>query len=110
MGKNRSQNSDFRSQTEIRDLKSEIWFEGGVMAKLGICGSCGGFVPGKTCPHCGNGTMKILAVAAGTAIAFTLMACYGRPPCKDGTKNCYDTDAAPASSATPPQAAPDGAK
>jgi hypothetical protein len=27
----------------------------------------------------------------GGAIAMTLMACYGMPPCDDGTMNCYDT-------------------
>jgi hypothetical protein len=28
-------------------------------------------------------------VIGGSVIAFTLMACYGRPPCKDGTQDCH---------------------
>jgi hypothetical protein len=68
------------------------------MAKLGICESCGGFVPASTCPNCGSAAKKLLALAAGATIAFTLMACYGRPP---GTLQ---------DDASPPSPARDGSK
>lgn len=66
--------------------------------KLEPCGACGGFLPtvGETCPHCNAeralpaGRSKLGAVAlvlGGSAIAFTLMACYGGPPCAEGN-NC----------------------
>ena len=46
--------------------------------------------PGATraCPHC-KATSPV-ALVVGTAIAFTLMACYGRPPCHDGTQKCHE--------------------
>lgn len=80
------------------------------MAKLGICESCGGFVPGTSCPHCGSSAKKLFALAAGATIAFTLMACYGRPPCKDGTQKCHDIPPASQDDASPASPARDGAK
>lgn len=54
------------------------------------CPSCDGFVPPRieACPHCDAGVAtrrrarlrRVLEVAGGGAIAFTLMACYGAPP------------------------------
>ena len=86
------------------------------MAKLEQCAGCSGFVPtGKTtCPNCGQSfgstrTSRLLWIGGalgGGAIAFTLMACYGMPPCKDGTRDCYKPEAGsestkPAESAKP---------
>lgn len=84
------------------------------MAKLSTCATCGGFLPrsASSCPHCRTlvRAAKIVGgVIGGGVIAFTLMACYGRPPCKDGTQNCYrgapgddgSTPTAPSSSSTP---------
>ncbi len=72
------------------------------MAKLEQCGGCQGFVPnGKSsCPNCGlrresSRSSRLLWIGGalgGGAIAFTLMACYGMPPCKDGTRDCYKPD------------------
>lgn len=84
---------------------------------LKTCVSCEGFVPGSasSCPHCGAtaSTEKapsalagfgksLAALATGGAMAVTLMACYGLPPCdpaddKDGdgfcpTYDCNDDD------------------
>lgn len=68
--------------------------------KLDVCGVCGGFVPGATCPHCGRPLRRSLArrlgagALGGGALAFTLMACYGAPPiCDDGTNDCHSPDA-----------------
>lgn len=53
--------------------------------KLEKC-SCGGFVPpsASACPHCASRrTSRLGAVAivlGSSAIAVTLMACYGAPP------------------------------
>ena len=72
------------------------------------CSGCGGFVPGKltTCPHCGRACRSRLATRlrlrmlggalGGGAIAFTLMACYGRPPCPESDAECYGPRRAPA--------------
>ena len=70
--------------------------------KLARC-TCGGFVPtGRTtCPHCRSTLGTIALAAVGGAIAFTLMACYGRPPCKDGQKNCDGPTAIDASKDAP---------
>ncbi len=69
---------------------------------LSSCASCQGFNPATTatCLHCGsalsrplrrNGWGMSLWMAAGASItAITLMACYGAPPCEDGTYDCYD--------------------
>jgi hypothetical protein len=65
------------------------------------CGGCGGFLPPgvTTCPNCSvakrdAGILSRVGLAGGIlgggAIAFTLMACYGAPPCADGTYNCYN--------------------
>ncbi|MDI3283469.1 putative metal-binding motif-containing protein [Polyangium sp. 15x6] len=73
---------------------------------LKTCVSCEGFVPGSasSCPHCGAAAEKVpsalagfgkslAALATGGAMAVTLMACYGLPPCdpaddKDGDGFC----------------------
>jgi hypothetical protein len=75
------------------------------MPELSGCPSCQGFNPPATraCLHCGHtleaptrrrspGTFWALA-SAGIA-ALTLMACYGVPPCDDGTHHCQDPDPA----------------
>jgi len=70
-------------------------------SKLGVCDACGGFVPARasSCVHCNVSRRPLferLRVGAlggafgGGAIAFTLMACYGMPPCDDGTYGCRD--------------------
>jgi len=77
---------------------------------LKTCLSCEGFLPGSTstCPHCGaavsvekassalSGIVKGMALlATGGAMAVTLMACYGLPPCDDdpdGDGYCGSTD------------------
>lgn len=79
------------------------------MARLDVCSSCGGFVPSlaSTCPHCQRSTRPLFerlrvgalgGVFGGGAIAFTLMACYGMPPC-DGDEcnepDLEETDASP---------------
>ncbi|MBX3226760.1 MAG: hypothetical protein KIT84_38925 [Labilithrix sp.] len=80
--------------------------------KLEQCTACGGFLPtaGDSCPHCRATRTKLGAVAmvlGSSAIAFTLMACYGAAPCAQGG-NCNavepstDTSASPASSVAPP--------
>jgi hypothetical protein len=76
---------------------------------LDRCAACGGFVPftKTSCVHCGAGRaarrLKALgATIGGGAIAFTLMACYGRPQCKDGTQDCYRTPPASADDAANP--------
>lgn len=69
-------------------------------SKLVVCDACGGFVPGSSasCVHCKAARRPLferLRVGAlggafgGGALAFTLMACYGAPPCDDGAR-CYD--------------------
>ncbi|HVH44940.1 MAG TPA: hypothetical protein VM925_21450 [Labilithrix sp.] len=74
-------------------------------SKLTRCGSCGGFLPAgvSTCLFCRAPTRSLfdrLRVGAlggalgGGAVAFTLMACYGAPPCDDGTRDCHDDDSA----------------
>ncbi len=64
------------------------------MGKLVTCASCGGFTRGLVCPHCGRrgALVRVLggaaAVVGSGAIAFTLMACYGMPPCPEGNRDC----------------------
>lgn len=75
--------------------------------KLFPCAVCGGFIPthASSCPHCSAATKPSSASAKATArgvgrspivkalggalgggaIAFTLMACYGVPPCDEDT-------------------------
>jgi len=46
------------------------------------CQGCGGFVPpnAKRCPNCSSRrARRLLAGAAGSVVAMTLMACYGAP-------------------------------
>ncbi|MBI3201160.1 MAG: hypothetical protein HYZ29_06415 [Myxococcales bacterium] len=63
------------------------------MSPLSRCSECGGFVPPSAalCPHCdrgltpsgwrlGRAASACLKVATGSAVAVTLMACYGGPP------------------------------
>jgi hypothetical protein len=61
------------------------------MSTLSVCASCRGFVPAsaRACPHCdapaersrlGRAARACAKVAAGGAVAMTLMACYGGPP------------------------------
>ncbi|MRG92391.1 putative metal-binding motif-containing protein [Polyangium spumosum] len=79
---------------------------------LKSCVSCEGFVPGSasSCPHCGAAVAtsgapsalaglgkSLAALATGGAMAVTLMACYGLPPCEssvdadgDGVPACND--------------------
>jgi hypothetical protein len=74
------------------------------MASLSVCNRCGGFAARSVCPHCGasiaaptpgRSSLRTLAGAiGGTAIAFTLMACYGSAPCDEGDGSCgYHPDA-----------------
>ncbi len=73
---------------------------------LGVCRSCGGFVPGRaaSCPHCSSSVRRGVArkLAAGTfgggAIAFTLMACYGVAPICSGSSCEADAEASEAGS------------
>lgn len=82
--------------------------------QLSACPSCTGFLPpsAASCPHCGADAKAaepravgslvrgLVAVASGGAMAVTLMACYGLPPCEDDADNdgyclqddCDDTD------------------
>lgn len=80
---------------------------------LTTCVSCEGFVPGSAaqCPHCGAAApttsgapsalaglgKSLAALATGGAMAVTLMACYGLPPCdpaddKDSDGYCPSYD------------------
>jgi hypothetical protein len=59
-----------------------------------LCAKCGGFRRSAVCPHCGERSstrfVKVLAGAfGGGAIAVTLMACYGLPPCPDSNRDCH---------------------
>lgn len=72
-------------------------------SKLGVCGSCGGFVPSDaaSCVHCKAsvrsrfGALRTVSAVAGVlgsgAMAFTLMACYGGA-CVDGGCDDYSYD------------------
>jgi hypothetical protein len=73
------------------------------MRELSSCPSCQGFNPASTasCLHCGRaltqrskrGWRLSLWTAAGASLtALTLMACYGAPPCADGSFDCYEPD------------------
>jgi hypothetical protein len=70
---------------------------------LSSCPSCQGFNPATraTCLHCGRAFSRLplrrwgtsLWMAAGASItAITLMACYGAPPCADGSFDCQGPD------------------
>lgn len=86
------------------------------MMKLGQCEHCQGFLPrgAMRCPHCAKRalTKKLCAVGAtlgAGSLAFTLMACYGAPPCPDGSRDCYrNPPNTEAEGGTPANAAPDG--
>jgi len=86
------------------------------VSALGRC-VCGGFVlvARASCPHCGasrepscvrRGLGLVGGALGGATIAFTLMACYGRPPCRG--EACKEVDSAGAETgATPaPSASP----
>jgi hypothetical protein len=62
------------------------------------CSRCQGFVPPRSlrCPNCAasrsaRGLLSRVGLAGGVlgggAVAFTLMACYGMPPCDDANAN-----------------------
>ena len=87
------------------------------------CSSCDGFVArGRvSCPHCSSATPSVAtggvkvgvgATLLGGALAFTLMACYGMPPCPDNSPRCGrpmpppDTTATDGGSAIEPVPAP----
>jgi hypothetical protein len=84
------------------------------MMRLVQCSRCQGFLPrGKdTCPHCARRalTKKLCAVGAtlgAGSLAFTLMACYGMPPCPDGSRDCHRPPNAGESEGGMPLASPD---
>jgi hypothetical protein len=69
---------------------------------LSMCNACGGFVPAHQgrCPNCRSSRDRrarsiatrlgmLAGPIGGGAIAMTLMACYGMPPCADGSLGCY---------------------
>ena len=69
--------------------------------ELATCDGCGGFVPvgAPTCPHCSSrepflaaGSLVRIGIGlfGGSALAMTLMACYGAPCADDGSGGCRD--------------------
>lgn len=74
------------------------------MPQLSGCPSCQGFNPPSVtaCLHCreplgGERARRmpswgasLWTLAGASAAALTLMACYGMPPCEDGTMDCLD--------------------
>ena len=75
------------------------------MPELSGCPTCQGFNPPATraCLHCGNtleaptrrrSPRSFWALAGAGLAALTLMACYGVPPCDDGTRDCQEPDPA----------------
>lgn len=82
------------------------------MSAFGRC-VCGGFVlvARASCPHCGasrepSRVRRGLGLVGGATIAFTLMACYGRPPCRGDA--CKEVDSAGAETGSTPAPAPSG--
>ena len=73
-------------------------------SKLGVCGSCGGFLPSgaASCVHCKAsvgyrfGALRTVSAVAGVlgtvAMAFTLMACYGGACAQGGCEDYYPYD------------------
>ncbi len=64
------------------------------MTLMNQCDSCPGLIPAgvRACPHCAKPVTpsmvrrwakRLAALAGGGALAVTLMACYGLPPCDD---------------------------
>ena len=103
------------------------WYAMTTPTKLTQCDHCKGFLPrGATkCPNCSRRalTKKLCALGAtlgAGSLAFTLMACYGMPPCPDGTRDCHrpppngaerEAGAMPTESpSSMPMASPDGGK
>ncbi|WP_224240379.1 hypothetical protein [Hyalangium gracile] len=75
------------------------------MSQLSGCPSCQGFNPpsATACLHCGQAlesrpgpaprwTVGWWALASAGVAALTLMACYGAPPCEDGSFDCYEPE------------------
>ncbi|RKG92684.1 hypothetical protein [Corallococcus terminator] len=74
------------------------------MSPLSSCPSCQGFNPAaaRACLHCqrplGPGrpprraswVATLWTLTGASATALTLMACYGMPPCEDGTFDCVE--------------------
>ena len=72
------------------------------MAFFSTCTKCDGFVTGGACPNCGarapaprtrsvaRRLLRAGGAVGGGALAFTLMACYGMPPCNEGPSVCGD--------------------
>ncbi|WP_205525567.1 hypothetical protein [Pyxidicoccus trucidator] len=74
------------------------------MPELSGCPSCQGFNPPSVtaCLHCrhpldgGRARLapswvaSLWTLAGASATALTLMACYGMPPCEDGTWDCHE--------------------
>ncbi|QSQ24245.1 hypothetical protein JY651_04575 [Pyxidicoccus parkwayensis] len=72
------------------------------MPELSGCPSCQGFNPptANTCLHCRaplsagptrlalSWVASLWTLAGASAVGLTLMACYGMPPCDDGTFDC----------------------
>src|SRR5580658_6594765 len=87
------------------------------------CPRCEGFVPAKVdaCPNCAATVARRALLSrvglaggifGGSALAVTLMACYGMAPCADGGDSCYNPPAnndAGDSAAPPDSASPDSA-
>lgn len=73
--------------------------------QLSGCPSCQGFNPpsATACLHCRqpldggparlalSWVASLWTLAGASAVGLTLMACYGMPPCEDGTFDCYDS-------------------
>jgi hypothetical protein len=73
--------------------------------ELSGCPSCQGFNPPtvNACLHCKqplnaeptrlalSWVASLWTLAGASAVGLTLMACYGMPPCEDGTFDCIDT-------------------
>lgn len=74
------------------------------MPELSGCPSCQGFNPpsATACLHCRapldagptrlalSWVASLWTLAGASAVGLTLMACYGMPPCEDGTFDCID--------------------
>ncbi len=72
--------------------------------QLSGCPSCQGFNPptAKACLHCSHPldggptrlamswVASLWTLAGASAVGLTLMACYGMPPCDDGTFDCIE--------------------
>ena len=80
---------------------SALWSR---MTSFSTCTKCDGFVTGGACPNCGarapaprtrsvaRRLLRAGGAVGGGALAFTLMACYGMPPCSEGPSVCGGDD------------------